>query len=57
MMAEKKLSFSEVGEAGLKEMLTTCANCYYYAIEAFMEEVCKRCINRACELGSPSNSK
>ncbi len=38
MMAEKKLTFSEVGEAGLKEMLTTCANCYYYAIEAFMEE-------------------
>ena len=38
MMAEKKLTFSEVGETGLREMLTTCANCYYYAIEAFMEE-------------------
>ena len=37
-LAEKKLAFSEVGEAGLREMLTTCANSYYYAIEAFMEE-------------------
>ena len=37
-MVDKKLTFSEVGEAGLKEMLDVCADSYKYAIEAFMEE-------------------
>lgn len=37
-MADKKLSFSEIGEAGLKEMFEVCVDSYKYAIEAFMEE-------------------
>lgn len=37
-MIEKKLSFSEVGETGLKEMMDVCEDSYKYAIEAFMEE-------------------
>ena len=37
-MAEKKLSFSEIGRAGLQEMFEVCADSYCYAIEAFMEE-------------------
>ena len=37
-MIDKKLAFSEVGEAGLKEMLEVCADSYNYAIDAFMEE-------------------
>lgn len=37
-MAEKKLSFSEIGQAGLQEMFEVCADSYRYAIEAFMEE-------------------
>ena len=37
-MADKKLSFSEVGEAGLKEMFEVCVDSYKYAIEGFMEE-------------------
>ena len=37
-MAEKKLSFSEIGRAGLQEMFEVCADSYRYAIEAFMEE-------------------
>lgn len=37
-MADKKLSFSEIGAEGLKEMLEVCADSYRYAIEGFMEE-------------------
>lgn len=37
-MAEKKLSFSEIGETELKEMFEVCVDSYKYAIEAFMEE-------------------
>ena len=37
-MVDKKLSFSEIGEAGLKEMFEVCVDSYRYAIEAFMEE-------------------
>ena len=37
-MADKKLSFSETGETGLKEMFEVCVDSYKYAIEAFMEE-------------------
>ncbi len=37
-MEEKKLSFSEVGETGLKEMFEVCVDSYKYAIEGFMEE-------------------
>ena len=37
-MAEKKLSFSETGAEGLKEMFEVCVDSYKYAIEAFMEE-------------------
>ncbi len=37
-MSDKKLSFSEVGEAGLKEMLDVCVDSFRYAIDAFMEE-------------------
>ena len=36
-MAEKKLQFSEVGAASLKEMLDVCADSYFYAIDAFVE--------------------
>lgn len=36
LLAEKKLAFSETAEAEMKEMLDTCANSYYYAIDAFM---------------------
>ena len=35
-MADKKVAFSEVAEAEMKEMLETCANSYYYAMDAFM---------------------
>lgn len=35
-MAHKRVAFSEVAEAEMKEMLETCANSYYYAIDAFM---------------------
>ena len=37
-MVEKKLVFSETGEAGLKEMFEVCVDSYKYAIEGFMEE-------------------
>lgn len=37
-MADKKLAFSEIGEAGLKEMFEVCVDSYKYAIEGFMEE-------------------
>lgn len=37
-MTDRKLSFSEIGKAGLKEMLEVCADSYRYAIEGFMEE-------------------
>ena len=36
-MSEKKLSFSEIGTNELKEMIEVCADCYEYAIQAFME--------------------
>jgi len=36
-MTERKLSFTEVGEAGLKEMFDVCVSSYNYAIEGFME--------------------
>ena len=36
-MADKKLSFSEMGAQELKEMIEICADSYEYAIEAFME--------------------
>ena len=36
-MSEKKLSFSEIGTSELKEMIEVCADCYEYAIQAFME--------------------
>lgn len=36
-MSDKKLSFSDVGEAGLKEMFEVCVDSYKYAIEGFME--------------------
>ena len=36
-MAENKLSFSEIGTQELKEMIEVCADCYEYAIQAFME--------------------
>lgn len=55
MMADKQLTFSEVGEAGLKEMLTTCANCYYYAVEAFMEEDKEKAL-KVLELESKADS-
>lgn len=35
-MADRKIAFSEVAETEMKEMLDTCANSYYYAIDAFM---------------------
>ena len=38
IMADKKLSFSESGAEGLKEMFEVCVDSYKYAIEAFMEE-------------------
>ena len=37
-MADKKLSFSEIGESGLQEMFEVCVDSYKYAIEGFMEE-------------------
>lgn len=37
-MADKKLSFSEIGEAGLQEMFEVCVDSYKYAMEGFMEE-------------------
>lgn len=37
-MAERKLTFSEVGEAGLKEMLEVCVDSFRYAIDGFIEE-------------------
>ena len=37
-MAEKKLSFSEIGAEGLKEMFEVCTDSYLYAIEGFMEQ-------------------
>ncbi|MBQ4559731.1 MAG: Na/Pi cotransporter family protein [Tyzzerella sp.] len=36
-MSEKKLSFSDIGTNELKEMIEVCADCYEYAIQAFME--------------------
>ena len=36
-MKEKKLQFSEIGAASLKEMLEVCADSYIYAIDAFIE--------------------
>ena len=36
-MADKKLSFSEIGTQELKEMIDVCADSYEYAIQAFME--------------------
>ncbi len=36
-MADKKLSFSEIGAQELKEMIKVCADSYEYAIQAFME--------------------
>lgn len=36
-MADKKLSFSEMGAKELKEMIEICADSYDYAIQAFME--------------------
>ena len=35
---DRKLSFSEVGEAGLKEMLNVCVDSFRYAIDGFIEE-------------------
>ena len=35
-MADRKIAFSEVAETEMKKMLDTCANSYYYAIDAFM---------------------
>ena len=35
-MSERKISFSEAGESEMKEMLDTCANSYYCAIDAFV---------------------
>ena len=46
-MGERKISFSEAGETEMKEMLDTCANSYYYAIDAFIsndKEQAKRAI-------------
>lgn len=37
-LKEKKLHFSEMGQAELQEMIEVCFECYNYAIEAFMEE-------------------
>ena len=37
-MADKKLSFSEIGEVGLQEMFEVCVDSYKYAIEGFMEK-------------------
>ncbi|MBQ2986449.1 MAG: Na/Pi cotransporter family protein [Tyzzerella sp.] len=37
-MTDRKLAFSEVGEAGLKEMLDVCVDSFRYAIDAFIEE-------------------
>lgn len=37
-MADKKLSFSEIGAQELKEMIEVCADSYNYAIQAFMED-------------------
>ncbi len=37
-MADRKLSFSEVGEAGLKEMLEVCVDSFRYAIDGFIQE-------------------
>lgn len=36
-MADNKLSFSEVGAAGMNEMLEVCVDSYRYAMEAFVE--------------------
>lgn len=36
-LAEKKLQFSDVGQAELKEMIEVCDECYRYALEAFIE--------------------
>ena len=37
-MADRKLSFSEIGEAGLKQMLEVCVDSFRYAIDGFIEE-------------------
>lgn len=37
-MKEKKLSFSETGESGLREMIEVCTDSYRYALEAFEEK-------------------
>ena len=37
-MNDKKLAFSEIGEAELKEMFEVCVDSYKYAIEGFMED-------------------
>ena len=55
-MAEKKLSFSEIGARELKEMIEVCADSYDLAIQAFMENDKEKAIkvikkeNRADEL-------
>ena len=36
-MAEKKIQFSEIGAASLKEMMDVCADSYVYAIDSFVE--------------------
>ena len=36
-MADRKLSFSEIGATGLKEMLEVCIDSFRYAMEAFIE--------------------
>ncbi len=36
-MADKKITFSDIGAEGLKEMFAVCFDSYQYAIEAFME--------------------
>ena len=37
-MAEKKLYFSEMAQAEMKEMIQICFDSYKYAMDAFMEE-------------------
>lgn len=36
-MADKKLTFTPLGEEGLKRMFAVCSESFYYAIEAFVE--------------------
>ncbi len=38
ILGEKKLEFSEMGAAELKEMIQVCADSYVYAIDSFMKE-------------------